>query len=253
MNIFSTFVDDYDRMIDWDKRLTNETPFYKRLFSDMKGNRILDTGCATGRHAQLFCSWGYQVAGADPSTEMIRVAEQRALEAKCSVDFKVTGLEEIDKYFAPGFDIITCMGNSIPHIMDKAGLEKGFGAAHHLLADGGKLAIQLRNYQRIYEKKEKFMPLNTKKQDGKEYLYLRMNELEPEYVNFSIVTMIKDPQEHWSYKVDTERLRAWRLDDLAESLVKSGFKVAEVYGSIGLSPFVPSESQDLIIIARRDK
>ncbi len=56
-NLFSGFVTDYDRMIDWEKRLAREAPFFKKIFAETKPGKLLDTACATGHHALMFYSW----------------------------------------------------------------------------------------------------------------------------------------------------------------------------------------------------
>lgn len=251
MNIFSTFVADYDRMINWEKRLQNETPFYKKIFLDSGAQRILDVGCATGRHAMLFSSWGMQVSGADPSAEMIDIAKDNAKEAGRLIDFKVAGFEEIDEVFEPYFDVIMCIGNSLAHIMSSEALERAFRAANNLLIPGGILLIQIRNYQRAYEKNEKYMPLNTKVADGKEYLYFRYNELNQDTVNFNIVSFVKEQNGQWSYTVNSEELRPWNLQEIREILDSSGLTVKNVYGDFKFSPFNQSESQDMIIFAEK--
>ncbi|MBU7005927.1 class I SAM-dependent methyltransferase [Phosphitispora fastidiosa] len=80
-NLFSGFASDYDRMIDWEKRLTREAPFFKRLFAERVSGKVLDTACATGRHALMFGSWGLQVAASDASSEMIDRARANALNS----------------------------------------------------------------------------------------------------------------------------------------------------------------------------
>ena len=55
----------YDLLIDWPKRLANETPLFRSLLEQVGATRVLDASCGTGQHAALFHSWGLAVEGAD--------------------------------------------------------------------------------------------------------------------------------------------------------------------------------------------
>jgi ubiquinone/menaquinone biosynthesis C-methylase UbiE len=48
-------------MIDWPKRLANESPFFHHLFDQSNVRRVADVACGTGRHADMFRSWGLEV------------------------------------------------------------------------------------------------------------------------------------------------------------------------------------------------
>ena len=64
---FDDLTDLYETMIDWPKRLANEAPFFRRPFEQTKVARVADVACGTGRHADMFRSWGLEVHGLDIS------------------------------------------------------------------------------------------------------------------------------------------------------------------------------------------
>lgn len=251
-NLFSRFTTDYDRMINWEDRLRREAPFFDRVFRENGAASVLDAACGTGRHAVMFCSRGLDVAAADVSPEMIATAEKNALAAGCRINFAVAGLEELDLVFNPGFDVITCMGNSLPHLKQSDGLGRAFDAAGRILNERGLLVLQVRNYKRIYDRNERFMPLNHRVEGNREYLYLRMSELGDSFVTFNIIKMVKDEAGKWSYWVETERLKPWMAEDIEPALKDAGFKAIESYGDFAFTAFDPSESTDLIVIARKN-
>ncbi len=250
-NLFSGFVAGYDRMINWNERLAREAPFFKKLFSDAGAGTILDTACGTGRHAIMFCSWGLNVAAADISHEMITAAKENASAVACKIDFRTGSLEELDTVFKPGFDAVTCMGNSLPHVRTRPGLVKAFSAVAALLKDGGLFALQVRNYRRIYARNEKFMPLSVRAEGGREYLYLRMNELGKEFVVFNIIIITRDDTGKWAYRVESERLAPWTDSDIESALAETGLSLQEKYGDFAFAPYKALESTDLIIVARK--
>lgn len=250
-NLFSDFAGHYERMVNWDSRLKREAPFYKKIFFDVKASKILDTACGTGRHAILFSSWGMEVHAADASGDMIRKAKENAKNAEANICFREAGLDDLDKEFSSGFDVVTCMGNSLPHITTSGSLRRVFGAASNVLRPGGIFAMQIRNYRRVLERNEKYMPLNTFVDGGKEYLYLRMTEPLEGLVTFSIIVLQKDEEGKWSFDVKSEKLKPWVYEDIENILTDTGFTISGVYGNLDFGPYIPPESKDLVVIAQK--
>ncbi len=250
-NLFSAFAEHYDRMINWESRLQREIPFYKKIFTDAGAGKILDTACGTGRHGILFSSWGMEVHAVDSSGEMISKAKENAKNAGVNVSFRKVSIEELDKEFSAGFDVVTCMGNSLPHIRTSGELRKVFTAVANVLKPGGIFTLQIRNYRRVLEKNEKYMPLNSFADKGKEYIYLRITEPGEDMVTFSILVFQKDEYGKWSFDVNSERLKPWLDKDILTILIESGFVTTGVYGDLSFSSFVPLESTDLVIIAQK--
>lgn len=238
-------------MINWGDRLEREEPFFRKIFQDAGASRILDLACGTGQHAIMFSKWGLSVYAADASSEMVQLARKNSVEAGVKIEFTTAGLEEVDQFFTPGFDVITCMGNSLPHIRSKEGLTKAAGAVSRLLRDDGVFTLQIRNYRRIYEKNEQFMPVNHRVDTDKEYYYLRMTELEQEWITFNIIVLEKNHLGEGSYRVFSEKLKPWMFEDIDAALNKAGLKITGVYGNMKFDPFDPLESPDLVITAKK--
>ena len=108
---FDDLTDVYEAMIDWDKRLGNEEPFYRDLFEQAGVHSVLDVACGTGRHAALFHSWGLHVEAADVSESMIGRA--RALFGEPpGLRWIVRGFQEPIPA-GESFDVAICVGNSL--------------------------------------------------------------------------------------------------------------------------------------------
>lgn len=250
-NLFADFAVDYDRMIDWQARLKREAPFFQRVFAEGNAGKVLDAACGTGHHAILFASWGIKVSGIDDSGDMINKARKSAVEAGWDIDFRTGGFKDIGLEFTEEFDVVTCIGNSLPHIKLRESLTQAFSSFYNSLKPGGLLVIQMRNYQRVIAREEKFMPLNTRIDDGKEFLYLRITEPGTDFVTFNIVVFMKDEAGNWSYRVETEKLKPWIARDIEDSLNKTGFCIEGMYGDYGFAGFNSLDSTDLVIIARK--
>ena len=70
--------DDYDRFVNWERRLAYELPFIEAQLQAANARRVLDVACGTGQHALALARRGYEVVGADLSAAMIERARENA-------------------------------------------------------------------------------------------------------------------------------------------------------------------------------
>jgi ubiquinone/menaquinone biosynthesis C-methylase UbiE len=98
---------------------------------DLRGRRVLDAGCGTGRFLAALEPQA-RVWGIDASAEMLAVARERVPR---SVRLKRARVEEAP--FRPAwFDRVVFW--LVIHLLDRA---RAFAATHRLLADGGRACI----------------------------------------------------------------------------------------------------------------
>ena len=58
-----------------------EEPVTLELIGDVRGQRVLDLGCGTGRYCVLLARRGASVVGIDPSSAMLEQAKRKILES----------------------------------------------------------------------------------------------------------------------------------------------------------------------------
>ena len=105
--------------------------------------RVLDVGCASGAHPRAFADAGYRVEGIDPSEAMIEAARESVTRTPASgvsksgpeaPRFETAGMLDLERlYPAPIWDAVTCLGNTLPHLLDEAEVEeflRQIGRAH---------------------------------------------------------------------------------------------------------------------------
>jgi SAM-dependent methyltransferase len=150
----------YDALVDWPRRLARETPFYQRWFAaagaqrvqsprpDREGGgggspfRVLDAACGTGRHVELFHSWGLAVEGADASPEMIAHCRARMGDAPTLRWV----LRSFEQPVAGGpFDAVLCVGNSLGLVADRAAVGRAIEALVGAVRPGGVLLVHVLN------------------------------------------------------------------------------------------------------------
>ncbi len=98
--MYNTFSQDYDRFVNWQRRLAYELPFLEKQIDQLKGQLgrpldILDTACGTGMHAIALAKLGHQVRAADLFLEMVAKGEENARTAGVQIDYAAAGLGDM--------------------------------------------------------------------------------------------------------------------------------------------------------------
>ena len=72
----------YDLQVDWEKRMKKEKSFFEGIFKSRKIKRVLDIGCGTGHHAELFAEYVPEVVAIDPDPDMIDYAGKNTIKSE---------------------------------------------------------------------------------------------------------------------------------------------------------------------------
>ncbi len=247
---------DYDRMVSWQARLAREEAFFTSLFDEVGARRVLDAACGTGMHLIAFARGDLRCFGADISPAMIDQARRNADAAGVKMDLAAAPFGALAPVFPGPFDVVTCLGNSLPHLLDDASLAACLSDFAAVLRPGGVLVIQNRNYDRLLRERQRFMPPAARAEGGEETLFLRITDFpradtaDPEAITFTIVTL-KKRSGAWTQSVQSTPLRALRRATLENALRAAGFTAVEVYGSYARGPFDAPDAADLVAVARR--
>ena len=249
--LYDEFSEDYDRFVDWPARLSFEMPFLKRVFEEEGVHRILDVACGTGQHASAFANVGYDVAAADLSEAMVDRARANAAEAGVDLAVERLGFGELHSSLSGSFDAITCLGNSLPHLVTEDALIGALQDMAALLRPGGVLIAQNRNFDKVLAGEERFMSPEEQRADDGEWIFFRFYDFDGPHLRFNVVRLYCPDGGQWQARLGHTRLRAWRRSEMEAHLATAGFGITEAYGSYRGEPFDPRESSDLLVVARR--
>lgn len=109
--------------------------------------RYLGIGCATGTLENKLALTGFDVTGIDMNQGMISTAQRRMKRGFSSIRFFEMSTIDMRRFLkASSFNIVACLGNMLPYIADETLVRKFFHDARALLAPGGKLVLQLFNF-----------------------------------------------------------------------------------------------------------
>ncbi len=267
--LYDDFVD-YDRFVNWERRLAYELPFIGEQLAAYDARRVLDAACGTGKHALALAQTGYEVIGADLSAEMVVRARQNAAAAGGGeVRFVVAGFGELAARVGPlttdpgprsghGFDALLCLGNSLPHVLTEDGLRTTMADFGAVLCPGGLLFIQNRNLDAVLDRRDRWMPLLARQDgppgqpDAREWLFVRFYDLNADgTLTFHVVTLEREGAGTWEQRVDETLLYPWRRDQLVAATAEAGFGDIRCYGDMAGSPYDQVKSGNLVLTAIR--
>lgn len=251
----------FDVMTDWDSRLEVEGPFLRHWLEQVEARDVLDAACGSGGHALALAEWGYQVVGTDASPAMIALARAKAGKAdKARVrensSFRVVGLNDLPGPWPP-FDVVLCLGNSLPHLLTEAALATALSNLAACLRPGGLLILHNLNYDRRWQMRPRWFGVNSGQFEGQQVLIWRFADY-ADYiegaqplVNFHIALFSQQENESWSVEVNSTLQRPLFQRDLAQLLPRAGLQDISYYGDMTGAPFNLEESPDLVVVARR--
>jgi len=243
---------DYRRLIAWPERLRREEPFLREVLGVGPGRRLLDLGCGTGEHSRFLASAGFEVTGVDASGEMLAAARDGL--AGGNPRFVEGDLEKIGTLVGDGFGCALCLGNTVPHLVDPASLRRFLGGLASRLLPGAPFLLQVLNYDRIFERNERALPVNVRADGEGPVVFLRLMDPRPDgTVVFNPTSLRWRPGEEPPVSVAASRhvlLRGYRRAELAAAIADAGFEETSVYGGMQREAWT-SDSRDTVIVAAR--
>jgi SAM-dependent methyltransferase len=243
---------EYRRLIAWPQRLQRETPLLEKVLGSGPSRRLLDLGCGTGEHSRFLASLGFEVVGVDASASMIASAREEPVPE--NLRWVEGDLRQIDDIVEGQFGGAICLGNTLPHIRQDDALQDMLVGLRRRLLAAAPLLIQLLNYERIFQRGERHLPLNFRSDGEEEIVFLRLMELQDDgQVLFfpSTLRLVPGGDPPLEVKSSKEvRLRGWRAKELETALEKAGFEDLQLFGDFSGSDFEPPDSRDLILVAR---
>lgn len=243
---------DYRRMIAWARRIAREWPLLVETLGPPAGKRVLDLGCGTGEHARYLAARGFEVVGVDASASMIERASEEPVPG--NLRFVEADLADLEGAVAGAFDGAICLGNTLPHLTGDDALARFLAGLRVHLEPGAPALFQLLNYERIFERGIRHLPINFRPLEEGEAVFLRLMRLHDDgRVSFVPSTLVLDLERDPPLRIESAKrveLRAWREGELSAALAAAGFPEIDRRGSFEGEPFRPGDAVDLVLIAR---
>ncbi|PKP09274.1 MAG: hypothetical protein CVU09_12215 [Bacteroidetes bacterium HGW-Bacteroidetes-4] len=145
MNFYTSIADAYDAIFPLNPEIVNFVATATQVSANLA---ILDVGCGTGKLAQALAQQGHRVTGIDLNKEMVaRAVAGNSYKSAC---FYEQNMLELDARFqSQSFDALLCFGNTLVHLPDEDAVGVFARQAFQVLKPGGRLFLQIINYDRI--------------------------------------------------------------------------------------------------------
>ena len=149
-------------------------------------------------------------------------------------------------------DLVGVIGSRPIHVLSEDELRATLRDMAEALTPGGVLVLQLRNFQRVLQERERFMSPQVHRSGEHERVFLRFYDydLGDERLRFNMVRLQRRGSGAWQASVDHTWLRPWRCRELQPALERVGLRPTQIYGNLGGEPFEAATSSDLVIVAQ---
>lgn len=211
--------------------------FIVALANEIDARTVIDVGCGTGRLATYLLRDDRRVVGVDPAPAMIAVARRR--EDAERVEWIVGDASAITTTDA---DLVVMTGNISGYIVEDDDWLKVLALVRNALEPGGRLAFSSRNPEdRAWERWGEGIKL----EQGRVHVAAALEEGQV-HADPSDGSVVYDDE----VLIADSNYRIRTLEELKDSLVRTGFEIEQVYGGWDRRPLA-SAGEDFVFIARR--
>lgn len=135
---YEGFAERYDWMKGKDRA---REVFFRQLFAKHGVGKVLDCACGTGHDLILFHSLDCQVVGSDLPESMLAQARRNLAEVELDVPLLRADFRHLPDYFAPEFDAVVCLTNSINEVLTDGETLQALRSIRSVLRPGGILVF----------------------------------------------------------------------------------------------------------------
>ncbi len=228
MNFYTSIAPYYDRIFLYDGTVIKfistildsaEKPVARKSF--------LDVGCATGTVLSALADRFDRLSGLDLDAALVALAAEKLAGEGTEADLRVADMLKLGKEFpTERFSLITCLGNTLPHLTRKGQLEAFFKAVHEHLEDGGVFVFQMINYDRILDGHIRGLPVIE--QPGLTFTRIYPEPREDGLLDFE--TILRDSGKNVEIK-NSVVLNPVRKDRMEALLQDAGFGSTVFFGN----------------------
>lgn len=190
---------------------------------------ILDLACGEGTFAVAMAKKGFQVMGVDQSSQMIRLARERAKRENAKVKFSVQDMRSLS--YKEKFDLVTCWYDSLNYLPESTDLESTFRGVYRALTREGLFIFDMNTIYGLAVKWQRH-PCFVQ-QDTPEMFEVHRHEydFEKNLATLVITGFIKRGK-RWVRVDEKHHERGYPLDEIRKCLRKSGLRELACWGSL---------------------
>lgn len=223
-----------------------QAALFDRILSSGPVRRVADAGCGSGAQLLRFAVAGAECIGFDPDPDLVELARKK-LASFPSSRVEVGGFADTKRMVHPPVDLVLCLGNSLVHVPQEEAV-RFLRDASEVLAGGGRILLQILNYERLLLHGVTNLPLMTAREGTIEFR--RSYQWEgPRAVRFHTSLRISEGGQPQVFRNDIPLYPVYP-DELWEMLSRAGFSDIRFSGDFSGAEFSP-ESEALVCLAKR--
>ena len=240
---YNALAGDYDDMISFDKAVSRKTEILKN-FIDQNTKFAADIGCGSGVDSIAFFKLNMNVDAFDPSVEMLNAAKANSMKMGSNISVHNYGADKIPDEFNNKFDLVVSLGNTFANIPETVFLNS-LKRCYEIIKTGGRLVLQILNYKKIIENKERIINVT----ESEEKIFIRFYDFYTEQIVFNILTLNKKTLTE--RKLSSTQIYPYFVDNFESSLTTVGFNQIKIFSDLKQSEYLESESANLVILAEK--
>lgn len=216
---------------------------YKEKYQ-VNGMKLLDLACGTGELSVRFSQKGFDVTGADLSTDMLSVAQEKAQALSLPIQFFQQDMTELDELGE--FDIIGIFCDSLNYLQEEQAVRQTFEGVHRLLKKGGLFLFDVHS---VYKMNHVFADA-TFTWDDEEITYIWNSFMgeDAHSVEHELTFFVHDELSGKYDRIDELHYqRTYPEDSYVKWLEQAGFGSIEVTGDYSLK--VPGPTSERLFFA----
>ncbi|NPV00827.1 MAG: class I SAM-dependent methyltransferase [Brevinematales bacterium] len=238
--------DFYDDMTGYNEELELTRAAIEGFIKKYPASNLLDSACGTGIYAIAAAKTGIKATGADLSENMIAKAKINSARENVPVKWLTGDIRELNAAETGKFDMILCMGNSLPHFLSTDDLRDAFGVWKSLLNPGGVLVVEFLNYTKILERKERVIYIDKK--NKREYIRfydfiddrsLMFNILEVEWADVKA-----------GHRLFSMELHPYQYEEVVGIAEETGFIIDGIFTDLSCTQFDSRKSGIVLIVCK---
>ena len=245
MDFYNEIAQNYDEFTNLSAREAGIQTFLDNVQNRTGFASMLDAACGTGSHVVKSAQMGKRAVGADISAGMIEQSRAKAEMADVQAQWVLCPMQELAGNVEGRFDLILCLGNSIPHILKQAELSQTIAGFTRLLNSGGVLLLHLLNYTKILAEQKRIVAVNRVGDDE----YIRFYDFAGELINFNLLKISFQGTKNRHRLISTP-LFPYTAGQLGDCLLEKGFAEVNIYGDLQFTPFDEKTSDAVLLEAR---
>lgn len=248
-----TFAELYDLFYADKDYLSEAKHIHKWLlhFGSKKKFSLLEIACGTGNHSFYFEKLGYKITAIDYSTEMIKIAKQKAKQFKSSIKFSVCDMRNLPLY-KNKFDASICLFDSIGYALTNEAIKNTLIGARKNLKKNGLFIFEFWHAAAMMKYFESRREKNISTENNE--CIKRISETEIDYYNqsCSVKYTIKKSNKNDKHSIYTEthHNRFFLIQEMNLFLTQSGFLPLKFLDGFSDNENINEHSWHIVAITR---